>query len=193
MPLKADREYRSAVAFDAVEDQDGKMIVEGYATTFDEPYDMGPFGFKEMIRSDALDGADMSDVIFQLNHEGIPLARQKNGTLGITVDSHGLHVRAEISGCATGREVYEAIKNRLIDKMSWGFVVDTDGWEYDRENRTSIITKIKKVYDVSAVSIPANNDTEIAVRSGGNPVKTALDEDMRKRSAIAASLALMTV
>jgi uncharacterized protein len=166
MPVKDNREYRSFQLRDMklTKEEDGACIVEGYATTFDEPYDFC-CGIKECIRHEALDDADMSDVIFQYNHEGMVLARQKNGTMELVCDEHGLHVKADISGVEQGRNLFEAIQNGLVDSMSWGFMVDKDGWEYDSENEISYITKISKVYDVSAVSIPANADTEISARS----------------------------
>jgi HK97 family phage prohead protease len=168
MPYKPDqREYRSfAGNFHAVaetEDRRSAYTVEGYATTFDVPYDFRRA--KECIRSTAMAGADMSDVIFQLNHCGQTLARLKNGTLELTVDEHGLFVRADLSGSQAGRDLYEAISNGLIDKMSWGFNVAPDGWEWDEKTRTSYITKVEKVFDVSAVSIPADQDTDIHARS----------------------------
>ena len=107
----------------------------------------------------------MSDVVFQENHEGSPLARLKNGSMSVEMDCHGLKVRADLGGSQRGRELYEAISNGLIDSMSWGFTVANDGWEYDRDTRTATVTKVKKVYDVSAVTFPANSDTEIHARS----------------------------
>lgn len=168
MPVKQGREYRSFDStFSAIRDEGESKgyVVEGYATTFDVPYDFGYDGVKEMVKSSAFAGADMSDVIFQLNHEGSPLARQRNGTLELELDDHGLHVRASLGGSARAREVYEEIANGLIDRMSWGFIVPPDGWEWDSDTRTSIITKVTKVFDVSAVSRPADEDTEIHVRS----------------------------
>lgn len=167
MPVVEGREYRDIMAaFEAVEpENEGDCIVEGYATTFDSPYDFGFGGMKECISRTALDGADMSDVIFQLNHDGMVFARQRNNTLALMPDEHGLFIRANLNGCEQGRQLYEGIKNGLIDRMSWGFLVDDEGWEYDRESRTSTITRISKVFDVSAVSLPANEDTEIHARS----------------------------
>ena len=172
MPVKDGREYRNfdmrfaPVTIDAVEGegQEPSYVVEGYATTFDEPYELFP-DYYEVIDRHALDGADMSDVLFQLNHCGSPLARQRNNTLSLFIDDHGLNVRADLKGSQPGRETFEAIKNGLIDRMSWGFMIAEDGWEYDRETRTSTITKVSKVFDVSAVSIPANEGTEIHARS----------------------------
>lgn len=165
MPVKDNREYRSFQLMP----QDGGgscgYIVEGYATTFDEPYDLGYGGMSEVIRSTALAGADMSDVIFQLNHEGTVMARMRNGSLSVDNDAHGMRVRADLGGSEAGRSLYESIKNGLIDRMSWGFTVADGGWEYDEATRTSIITKVDKVFDVSAVSIPANENTVIQARS----------------------------
>lgn len=182
MPVKEGREYRSIGAenFRAL-DEENSYIVEGYATTFDEPYDFGYRGAKECIARTALDGSDMSDVIFQYDHEGRVLARQRNNTLSVMCDDHGLYVRADLSGSEQGRQLYEEIRNGLVDRMSWAFVVDPDGWEYDPETRTSTITKVTKVFDVSAVSIPANEDTEIHARSYFDGVIEAEQQELLQR------------
>lgn len=163
MPIKDGREYRS-IAIENFQTQEDSYIVEGYATTFDVPYDFVP-GYQECIRKSALDEADLSDVIFQFNHQGMVLARLRNNTLSLFCDDHGLKVTADLKGCQEGRDLYESIKNGLVDRMSWGFRVAEDGWEFDQENKISYITKVEKVYDVSAVSIPANEDTVINARS----------------------------
>ena len=165
MPMKEGREYRMiSQPFQAVESDSG-MWVEGYATTVDVPYDFGRDGMKECIMKSAFDGADMSDVIFQYDHEGMVMARQRNSTLNLNLDDHGLYIKADLSGCEQGRQLYEAIKSGLVDRMSWAFTVADDGWEYNTETRTSYITKVDKVFDVSAVSIPANENTVINARS----------------------------
>ena len=187
MPYKTDgsREYRAfGVPQLATQDDGGSKAykVRGYATTFDAPYDFGLDGVREQVRSTALDGADMSDVIFQLNHEGAVLARTRNGTLSITRDEHGLLVDADLSGSQQGRDLYEAIANGLIDRMSWGFAVDPDaGWSWDESTRTSTIEKVIKVFDVSAVSIPADADTEIHARSYIDGVIEAEREEFARR------------
>lgn len=194
MPVKDGREYRSFEIENFKENKDS-FIVEGYATTFGEPYDMGN-GHFEQIDPHALDKADLSDVIFQLNHEGAPLARLRNNTLKLQCDAHGLKVEADLSGCQAGRDVFEGIKNGLIDRMSWGFTVAEDGWEYDAATKTSTITKVQKVYDVSAVSIPANGGTEIHARSYFDGViekeckEFALRMDRQQRARIKAALTI---
>lgn len=202
MPYKPNqREYRDLYGtFNAIpkkEDGGGAYTVEGYATTFDQPYDLYE-DVKECIRSTALDGADMSDVIFQLNHADKPLARLRNGSLELTRDEHGLKVSAYLGGSQEGRNLYESIANGLIDRMSWGFTVPEGGWEYDAETRTSYINKVSKVFDVSAVSLPANEDTEIHARSYLDGVIEAerqelleRDQEQRRRKAAALKLRLL--
>ena len=185
MPVVDGREYRSfnmaLTAVDPIEGEDeGSLIVEGYATTFDDPYELYP-GYYEVIDRHALEGADMSDVIMQLNHEGAPLARQRNGSLAIMCDDHGLFMRANLNGCKTSEEVHRQIKSGLIDRMSWGFIIAEDGYEYDSETRTSTITKVSKVFDVSAVSRPANEGTEIHARSYFDGVIEAERQELAQR------------
>lgn len=143
------------------------FYVEGYATTFDAPYLLYEFedGFKiyEQIDRNALIGADVSDVIMQYNHEGKVLARQSNQTLGIEADNHGLFIFGDLSKSRAAKDLYEEISAGLITKMSWAFTVAEES--YNKETHTRTILKIKKVYDVSAVSYPANGDTDISARS----------------------------
>lgn len=163
MPVKIDREYRSLVSFQAQENE--PYTVRGYASTF-EPYVLLRYDgidYKERIEPTAFDAADMSDVIFQYNHEGRVFARQSNGTLNLGVDEHGLAIQADLSTTAGSRDLYEDIRTGLINKMSFAFSVDSD--HYDSETHTRIIDRIAKVYDVSAVSIPANPGTDISARS----------------------------
>ena len=185
MPVVEGRQYRSFSAenLSAKTDESDSYIVEGYATTFDDAYDMG-WGWSEKIDRHALDGADLSDVIFQYDHSGMVMARNRNGSLAFLPDDHGLYVRADLGGTREGRDLHEAIKSGLVDRMSWAFMVDPeDGWEYDRDSKTSIVKRITKVYDVSAVSIPANDGTEIKARSYLDGVIEAerLEQSLRQK------------
>ena len=182
MPYVTDgsRLYRSFALDTSKLDREKKPYeVEGYATTFDEPYDMG--GYTEVIDRNVLVGADVSDVIFQLNHEGTVMARMSNGSLDVTPDDKGLHVRAYLGGSASGRDLYEEIANGLVTKMSWGFTVDEQDLEYDQDKNEVRIKRVKKVFDVSAVSIPANGGTEIHARSLINGVIDKAQEEFLKR------------
>jgi len=187
MPLKPkEREYRAIITplqIPTAEKRiDSDYYVEGYATTFNKPYLLyewdGVQYFEEIDRH-ALDGADLSDVIMQYDHQGKVLARLSNGTLGIEPDDNGLFIYADLSKSAAAKELYEEIKNGLVTKMSWAFTVAEDS--YDRETRTRRILRIKKVYDVSAVSIPANGDTDISARSWLDGVIEAERQELLER------------
>ena len=171
MPVVKEREYRNVAApltAQAVIKQfDSDYYVEGYATTFDVPYVLYEFEdgtkYYEKIDRHALDGADLSDVIMQYDHSGRVYARNSNGTLKLIADHKGLLIAADLSKTDLARGLYQDIDAGMITKMSWAFTVAEDS--YDRTTHTRTITKIKKVYDVSAVSTPANDDTSIAARN----------------------------
>lgn len=165
MAIKSDREYRN-VELQDFELRDENYVVEGYATTFDDPYLLLEYDgvkYYEKIARDAFSEADMSDVIFLYDHEGMVFARLSNNTLALEFDERGLKVKADLSLTTQSREMYEAIKTGLVTKMSWAFSVKEDEW--DEKTNTRTISKVKKVYDVSAVSIPANPDTSISARA----------------------------
>jgi len=162
MPKRDDREYRAMPVFAAAGEGD-EYIVEGYASTF-EPYvlfEEDGIAYSERIEPTAFDEADMTDVIFQRDHSGTVMARTSNGTIELTVDEHGLHQRADLGKTESARQMYEEIKAGMYTQMSFAFTVAQDA--YDRDTRTRIIQKIKKVYDVSAVSFPANPGTDIGI------------------------------
>ena len=187
MPVKKEREYRalaaplSAVA--AAKRIDTEYYVEGYATTFDKPYLLYEFEdgtkYYERVDAHALDGADMSDVIMQYDHEGRVFARQSNKTLILIPDHKGLLVAADLGKTDLARGLYQDIDAGMITKMSWAFTVLEDS--YDRATHTRTILKIKKVYDVSAVSIPANGDTEISARNFARRSYEAEKQELLKR------------
>lgn len=168
MPICKDREYRALVSFGA-ENKDAEeksYKVSGYASTFDTYtlFEVDGIEYKERIDSHAFDTADMSDVIMQYDHTGKVFARTSNGTLAVSVDEHGLKIEADLSTTEASRELYDEIASGLVIKMSFAFKVAEE--HYDSNSHTRVIDKIAKVYDVSAVSIPANENTEIFARSG---------------------------
>lgn len=170
MPQKTDREYRNLA--EVLAPSEDEKLVRGYATTFEEPYLLysdGSYELWEVVDRHAFDKTDVSDVIMQYDHEGRVFARTKNGTLTLAADDHGLLIEANLGGTAIGRELYEEIKGGYTNKMSFGFTVRGDDWDRKMENGIEIstrrITEIEKLYDVSAVSIAANNATEISTRS----------------------------
>ncbi len=169
--------------------QSEEYVVEGYATTFNKPYTLYEEpGWKllEQVDARAFDGCDMSDVIMQYDHEGRVFARLSNETLELTIDEHGLKIRATLGGTEIGRQLYEEIKGGYTTKMSFSFRM-TESRREIIENKetgettvTRTITKISKIYDVSAVSLPANDATEISARSDGEGVIAEVKQEMQQ-------------
>jgi HK97 family phage prohead protease len=185
MPVKTNREYRKFEGVELRKSEDGRMVVEGYATTFDQPYRlMGDkdVTINEQVDRHAFDETDMSDVIMQYDHEGRVFARLSNGTLQLEADDHGLKITADLGGTEIGRQLFEEIDGGYTNKMSFGFTVTGDKKTRSKDENGHItvlrtITKIGKLYDVSAVSLPANDATEISARSiGDGLIAEALEE-----------------
>lgn len=155
--------------------EDGKeeMIVEGKACSFDSEtvlYKYGNYEAHEVIDRGAFDACDMSDVIFNYNHSGRVYARTRNNTLSVEVREDGLYMKATLRADDQGhQELYNDIAAGTIDKMSFAFHVNDSKWEFeehgDIEIDRRIITGIDKLYDVSAVDIPAYDTTSISARS----------------------------
>lgn len=175
MPMKNDREYRDFNISALPQNEEGaEKIVRGYASTFGNAYTLysdNEYELREIMSADAFRDADLTDVILQYNHEGRVFARVSNGTLSVQADDVGLAIEANLGGTELGRQLYEEIDGGYTDKMSIGFKVDreADVWtrqEIDRKTiETRTINRITKLYDVSAVSIPANDATSISVRA----------------------------
>lgn len=185
--LNEGRQYRN-IEVRSLETKDDEKIVEGYATTYNDPYTLwseSDYEVKEQVDPHAFDNADVSDVIMQYDHQGRVFARTGNGTLELTSDEHGLKIRANLGGTEMGRQLYEEIKGGYTTKMSFGFTVKTDErLVTEEEKKTTVLRTIKeigKLYDVSAVSLPANDATSISARSYGEGVIAELTEENRKR------------
>ena len=177
MPVRTDkREYRKFEGIEIRSDGDGQMIVEGYATTYNQPYELWRdkgTTVLEQVDPQAFAETDMSDVIMQYDHEGRVFARISNGTLKLNSDEYGLKVTANLGGTETGRQLFEEIDGGYTTKMSFGFTVTGEQKKRskDADGHVTIlrtITKIGKLYDVSAVSLPANDATEISSRTIGD-------------------------
>lgn len=166
---------------------DSNYYVEGYAARY-EPYVLfededGPI--YECFERGCFANCDMSDIIMQLNHQGTVMARQSNGSLIVEADENGLFTAADLGRTEAARNLYEEISAGMITKMSWGFILGE--YTYDSDTRTIIHKSVKKIFDVSAVSIPANQNTEINARSWADGVigmaarsEAELDERRRK-------------
>ena len=183
--LSEGRTYRD-MEIRIADQAEGSYMVEGYATTFDQPYKLGEKnGVKvyEQIARTAFDDADMDDVIMQYDHEGRVFARRSNGTLQLEADDHGLKVTADLGGTQIGRQLYEEIKGGYTNKMSFGFTVGHSSRrnieaEDGEKSVLRTIDTINKLYDVSAVSLPANNATEISARADSEGVIAEVLEEI---------------
>lgn len=187
--LDEGRQYRNIelLSIEQRTEEEDTKVVEGYATVYNQPYELWReegYVIMEQVDARAFDNADMSDVIMQYNHEGRVFARISNDTLRLTSDAKGLHVRADLGGTELGRQLYDEIKGGYTDKMSFGFRVEEDKREITEnyEDGTTLVLRtilaISKVYDVSAVSIPANDATSISARTFGEGVIAEVKQEL---------------
>lgn len=162
--MKENRCYRTA-DLNIVKRSEGEdgYFVEGYASTF-KPYVLfsrDGVDYSEVIDRHAFDETDMSDVVFRVDHEGAVYARTSNGLIELSVDDKGLFNRIDLGKTEKGKELYRDIEIGNYPQMSFAFTVREDS--YDSQTHTRKVLKIDKLYDVSAVSFPANPDTSIDI------------------------------
>lgn len=181
--MKNEKEVRMlSQQFRTVENEENKMIIEGYAIVFNQP---ATYDYTEIISEKALDNTDMSDVVLRYNHNDsfIILARTRNKSLELSKDNIGLKIRATLQNDITDHvNIYNAIKSGLIDKQSFAFTVKA--YEYDIDTDTRTITDINKLYDVSVVDQPFYEGTDVSVSRDINSLKA--DEFMAKRNKLIA-------
>lgn len=173
MPYKpTEREYRATVPFAAPDENDNnELVLRGMPIVFDTPTvicEINGVQYKEVIARGALDDCDMSDFILNRNHgqnDSTVYARTRNKSLDYTVSYKGLEIAAHLDKeDERHRNLHRDVLKRRVDKMSFSFIVSE--CYYDRETHTRTITKIKKLFDVSAVDFAAYNETSIvAARS----------------------------
>ena len=194
MNIKDGREYRALQDFSLVPREEGseEYRVKGTAVVFNTPtvmFECDGVKYCEIIDRHAFDGCDLSDVIFNYNHGGKVVARLRNKTLALSITERGVDMEADLSGTQAGRELYEEIDGGYIDKMSFSFSVREA--KYDSQTHTRTITKVKKLYDVSAVDIPAYNETSISSRGffeeEHSKELAALEQARRRKMLIALS------
>lgn len=159
------REVRGGITAETRMDDDGNLLVEGYAAVFGEEANIGGM-FREVIERGAFsDAIGRDDVVFLINHEGLPLARTRSGTLKLEEDERGLKMSTTLD--ANDPDV-KSIAGKMtrgdLDKMSFGFYPEVQEWD---ESGDIPLRKLKRVslYDVSIVTTPAYEGTEIALRS----------------------------
>ena len=164
------REYRNMEYHVRKDGDEPSFLVEGYASTF-EPYklmEIDGLDYNEQIQPTAFDEADMTDVVYRIDHEGKVFARSSAGSIKLDIDEHGLHQVTDLGRTRAGQEHFEEIAAGNYPQMSFAFTVAED--HYDADTRTRIIDRIGKVFDISAVSFPANPTTELHVRDYFNGV-----------------------
>ena len=171
MKKRITRCYNMSLETREAEDE-GKGIVEGMAIVYNSRTDIG--WFDEIIEQNALEHTDMKDVRMLVNHDTsmIPLARSRNNTANSTLqlipELNGLKIRAklDIENNADAKSLYSAIQRGDISGMSFMFEVDGEAWEDEMSDHPlRRITSISKIYEVSAVTFPAYEQTEINARS----------------------------
>lgn len=162
---------RRLIEIRAVDNEENKMLIEGYAIIYDQPatHQYGGRKFTETIKSGALDNTDMKDVPLRYNHNDnvMIMARTRNKSLKLIKDQKGLKVEADLLDTQSNRDLYKGIKEGLIDKMSFAFTVADKGdtWTYGEKETVREINDIARLYDVSVVDTPFYNSTSIYARS----------------------------
>lgn len=161
----------------AVQNDENKMIIEGYAVVFDSPSHPIYGEWIEYVDRNAFNGCEMKDVVLRYNHkDSYPImARTKNNSLQLIVDDRGLKIIAELIDTASNRDLYKSIIKKLVDKMSFRFSVARDDWDYSTTPITRRILSFDKIFDVSVVDEPAYEATEVYARS-----KEEIQEEKRK-------------
>ena len=155
--------------------EDGTMRLAGYAAVFNES--SVPLPFKESIAPGAFRKTltETPDVRLLINHEGLPLARSKNGTLKLNEDDRGLYFEAELADTTEARDIYKLVERGDVDQMSFGFRVIRQKWSEDRSRR--ILTEVSLADgDVSVVTYPAYPTTTVEAREKLNKAIEAAKE-----------------
>ena len=161
-------EYRNAESEISSSSDEG-LKVKGYAVVFNVPtllYESDGIKYYEQVDKNALTNADMKNVVFRYNHNDDfqVLARTSNNTLTLNVDGKGLYIEADLAPTTAGKDIYELIKRKDVNKLSYAYVVETEHYEKKSNNEyVRIIDSIKKLVDVSAVDFPAYHQTDLDV------------------------------
>jgi HK97 family phage prohead protease len=170
--MMKNKEYeRRLIDIRAVDNDENKMKIEGYAIVFDKPatHKYGNRKFTEVIKRGALEKTDMRDVPLRYNHNDnvMIMARTRNKSLRLIVDDKGLKIEADLLDTQSNRDLYKGIQEGLIDKMSFAFSVADKGdtWTFGEKETTREVHSIDKLYDVSVVDTPFYDSTSIYARS----------------------------
>lgn len=148
-----------------VRETDDGLTVEGYAAVFDQEADIGGMFREKIARGAFSDAIGRDDVVFLINHDGLPLARTRSGTLELTEDDHGLKMRSALDPSDPDvARIAGKMKRGDLDKMSFAFWAETQEWDESEDVPLRTIVKAS-LHDVSIVTTPAYDGTEIGLRS----------------------------
>jgi HK97 family phage prohead protease len=174
-------------------DDDGTVRVEGYAAVFGEEADIGGM-FREVIERGAFSDVLDQDTVFVIEHAGLPLARTRSGTLKLTEDGRGLRIESELDGSDPDvARIVPKMKRGDLDKMSFAFRAGVQEWDDTQDPPLRTIKKVERLYDVSVVTEPAYEGTEIALRSLERHRKTSNFRAASKRLRLKKNLDLRMV
>jgi HK97 family phage prohead protease len=168
---KKNQPERRLIEIRTVSSDDNKMTIEGYAIIFDQPatHEYGGRKFTETIKRGALNNTDIKDVPLRYNHNDnvMIMARTRNKSLRLIKDDKGLKIEADLIDTQSNRDLYKAIQEGLIDKMSFAFTVADGGdkWTFGETETIREVTNIAKLWDVSVVDTPFYDSTSIYARS----------------------------
>jgi HK97 family phage prohead protease len=159
-----EREIRGGIPAEIRADDDG-IKVSGYAAVFDQETDIAGLFREKIARGAFVDAIGRDDVVFLINHDGLPLARTRSGTLTLREDDHGLYMETVLDAEDPDvRSIVGKMKRGDLDKMSFAFWPDVQEWDDSGEIPLRTVKKAS-LYDVSIVTTPAYDGTEIALRS----------------------------
>lgn len=174
----------------ANENEEHGHFLSGRPIVYDARTDLG--WCDEIIEKGALDGADLKDVRFLINHntDMVPLARSRNNnensTMQLSIDDEGMEIRVDLDteNNADAKNLYSAVQRGDIDGMSFMFTVDGDRWEdIESEHPIRSITKFGRIFEVSAVTFPAYEQTSISARGLSEALDSAKESLENERAA----------
>lgn len=162
--MSKQREVRGGIPAEVRADESG-IKVSGYAAVFNQEADIGGY-FREVIAPGAFQKAiTRDDVVFVINHEGLPLARTRSGTLTLTEDDHGLRMETELDASDPDvQSIIPKMKRGDLDKMSFAFRATKQEWDDTQDPPLRTVREVE-LYDVSIVTMPAYGGTDIGLRS----------------------------
>lgn len=197
--MKMDLEFRAGIPAEIRADDDG-IKVSGYAAVFNQVTDIGGY-FREVIAPGAFqDAIGRDDVLFLVNHDGLPLARTRSGTLELTEDDKGLRINTQLDPEDPDvMAIVPKMRRGDLDKMSFAFMAEVQEWDDSSDEEIPLRTIRKaKLFDVSIVNQPAYDGTDIGLRSLDAHRAREKDKDQarknfqatRRRKAMEKNLAL---